>query len=772
MNLAVRVILITALLTESNLFTLGGQQDSLKALLQGAKDEQARAMLYLQIADTKKNGQVEALKEAENIFKSNKNNTIGIETYLKFGNYYLSVSEPDSAIAYFEKARFLSEIFNDQFYIARSNREIGNYYLNRGDLPKAREYSLRAKEVFTSLRDTFWLLPQLNFMAKLESIDLNKTKSWNLYQEVLQKGQIPRDADAIATANFGLGNLCLCESNFYDAFVYFKNSKEVWEKNNNSDDLARTLNKLGLIYQDVGIDSLAFTSYSKSLEIAKDNNPAISAEANIGLSSVYFNNGNSEEALTALNAAIQNTNSSGNTFLYVLGIIRKADINCQTNNYPESQVLIEGALKIIEEKKFFSLKAEGLEVYSKVLYNLGNHDEALRVSTAALEIAQTDKNLEQVQKNSYMLGKLMSEKGQFISASHFLLMSNQFKDSLDNRKNNNKLKNAVFGYELVRPDYISERSSAKKERKTSIINRQEANNRLQNLLLISIILLVILISFFSVLVFKGYRSNKKLYNDLSPIKNAENKSSDLEKLAVLNNKIFSVISHDLRSPIISIKDSIDFLRQEGLDEETKQEALIMSEELTEATLNLLDNLLGWAKNQKKKVEPKKLQIKILDEIKQIEYLYKASFNKKDITFKIDCGDDVLALADNELINLALRNLVSNAIKFTPRGGSIFITGENYKNNVLIAVRDTGIGISKEDQLKILTPDTFYTKNGTENESGSGIGLKLVNEFIKLMGGELKIESSTGFGSKFYFTLPAFETKKKPIQHEPIFNHIN
>ena len=129
---------------------------------------------------------------------------------------------------------------------------------------------------------------------------------------------------------------------------------------------------------------------------------------------------------------------------------------------------------------------------------------------------------------------------------------------------------------------------------------------------------------------------------------------------------------------------------------------------------------------------------------------------------------MVAFADGEMVNLALRNLVSNAVKFTPRGGSIYISAEKFADKILVSVKDTGIGISREDQMKILTPDNFFTKNGTENESGSGIGLKLVNEFIKLMGGELKIESSPGQGSKFLFTLPSADVKKNPNPHEAFF----
>lgn len=773
MNLAVRVIFITALLLEINLLSLGSEQDSLREAIRQSSDADVKAMLYLKLSDQQKNDRFNALKEAENIFISNKNNEVGIETYLRLGDYYLSHADADSAVFYLKNALSLSELLKNRFYIARCNQELGKYSLQQGSLPDARQYAVKAKDIYLSLKDTAWLLKQINFIAGLEAADGRAAKAKQLYNEVWQKGIKPRDNNALATAGFGLAKIFIDVKNYNAAFTYLKTSRNIWEKTGNKEELAGTLNELGSVYLAIGLDSLAFTTIQKALNLNTDSNPNLTAEANLNLTAYYLNNNDFDEALNSVNIAIEKSNVAGNTSLNLKSIIKKADILCRTERFAEAKNLIDGALKIADKNNMHGLKAEGLEVYSRILLNVGDTDGAVKAAADALEEARTAMNPEQIQKNAFMLGKLMNSKGQFVSASRYLLLSNQYKDSLTFIQRNGKLRNAVFQYELASVGVSTKTPDSVNTQKSSILSRAGATNRVQNLLVISIALLVILISFFSILVFKGYRSNKKLYNDLNPGSNEINNKDELEKLAVLNNKIFSVISHDLRSPIVSIKDSIDFLRQEGLDEETKQEALILSEELTEATLNLLDNLLGWAKNQKKRVDPKKTEIKILDEIKQIEYLYKASLSKKEISLTIDCNEGVIALADNELINIALRNLVSNAIKFTPRGGSIHISGEAFNDKILVMVKDNGIGISKEDQSKILATDSFFSKNGTENESGSGIGLKLVNEYIKIMGGELKIESSPGQGSKFLFSLPAYPVKKKSESRDAFFkSNIN
>ncbi|MBN1821354.1 MAG: tetratricopeptide repeat-containing sensor histidine kinase, partial [Prolixibacteraceae bacterium] len=714
---------------------------------------------------------LESLKEAENIFKANANNSVGIETYLELGNYFLTNANSDSALLYFEKARHLSNLLNDRFYTARSEQELGKYYLTIGDTETARNYATSAKDIYTSMKDTFWLLQQLNFMADLEIAEGNLEKGIQLYTNVISKGLKTRDSEAISIAYYNIAKIQILQSRFDEAFKNLKTSKSLFSTNKYRELAAKINNKLGFVYIALGMDSLSYHILNESLELNSANNPEILSETNLFLASFFQKIKKLDMALSSIEKSIELAGLTGNESLYLSGINKKADILYNNNQLTESKNLIEKNQDEIQKTQDSGIKAEYYEIYSRILYQLGDINDAAGAAAIAYEEARKSRNLILKQKSAFTLGQVMNERGQFISASRFLLLSNQFKDSLAIIVNNEILKNEINKYEHVNSStgLTANRESTRKN-KSSIFSKDDSNNRIQNLLIISIVLLVILISFFSILIFKGYKSNRKLYNDLSLGKSVSGKNDELEKLAVLNNKIFSVISHDLRSPIISIKDSIDFLRQEELDEETKKEALVLSEELAEATLNLLDNLLGWAKNQKKKVDPKKVPVKILDEINQIEYLFKSSLAKKEINFTVDCDENVVALADNELINLALRNLISNAVKFTPRGGNIHISGSSFDNKIVVSVKDTGIGISKEDQSKILSPDLFFTKNGTENESGSGIGLKLVNEFVKIMGGELKIESIHGQGSKFLFTLPEFIAKKNPKSTEPVFKH--
>ena len=264
-----------------------------------------------------------------------------------------------------------------------------------------------------------------------------------------------------------------------------------------------------------------------------------------------------------------------------------------------------------------------------------------------------------------------------------------------------------------------------------------------------------LISIVAVLIYKGLKANKRLVAELLlSNQSISEEKQQLEKLVAVKNKIFSIISHDLKTPIVSLNNSLEVMKNEMVKKELKKKALESSKQQLDNTINLLNNLLDWAKNQMEEIKPKLEQVNICESISQNIQLVEQAAAEKGISIQVDCKNQIVATADNELINLVLRNLLSNAVKFTPKEGQITVSAFSANGVIKISVKDTGIGISPDDQKMILSPDKFIKKYGTDYETGSGIGLKLCLDYIKYMEGELTIESKPGFGSIFSFTLPS------------------
>jgi len=221
------------------------------------------------------------------------------------------------------------------------------------------------------------------------------------------------------------------------------------------------------------------------------------------------------------------------------------------------------------------------------------------------------------------------------------------------------------------------------------------------------------------------------------------------------DRFFSIIAHDLRSSLAGLMNISETMAEEynELDKMNQMKLMQALCNTSRNTYHLLDNLLEWSRMERglTPFEPKKLHLsKILDFV--IAQL-KESAVKKNL--KINCmfSDNLEIYADDYMLQSLLRNLITNAVKFTQSGGKITISATDENNKVLIAVKDTGIGMSPEIKDKLFNLEFRINRNGTQGEPSSGLGLTLCKEFIEKHGGEIWIESEENVGSTIFFTIP-------------------
>lgn len=233
-------------------------------------------------------------------------------------------------------------------------------------------------------------------------------------------------------------------------------------------------------------------------------------------------------------------------------------------------------------------------------------------------------------------------------------------------------------------------------------------------------------------------------------------ANELQAANIFKDRLFSIIGHDLRSPLSSIKFTIDMMKSGVIEfgDDFFYETLGQLAKTTDEAYSLLENLLGWSKSQSGNlpVVPEVFSLKEMAE--SVARLQKLNLNNKNIELLLDINENLNVYADNQMINTVLRNLLSNAIKFTPNGGTIQIVAKDaHENMVEVAVIDSGVGIS-EDNLKRLFNNSNPLKTyGTNNEAGSGLGLILCKDFVEKNGGTLNVKSTEGKGSTFSFDIP-------------------
>jgi len=254
---------------------------------------------------------------------------------------------------------------------------------------------------------------------------------------------------------------------------------------------------------------------------------------------------------------------------------------------------------------------------------------------------------------------------------------------------------------------------------------------------------------------KKYRGG--VIHDITERKKSEvslkESEQQLKELNTTKDKLFSIIAHDLRTPFTNIIGLTGLLIDNSIDFEESEKYIKILNSSAKNTLILLDNLLNWAKSQTGQLIFKPEKIIISNVIQEIIALNKLHADTKSISVSYTSSNDLEVFADVNMLRTVLRNLISNAIKFTNTGGHVNIKSILKNNHVEISISDNGIGMNEEKHKFLFEIISNTTTLGTANENGSGLGLVLCKEFVNKNGGTIWAESEEGKGSCFKFTLP-------------------
>ncbi len=222
------------------------------------------------------------------------------------------------------------------------------------------------------------------------------------------------------------------------------------------------------------------------------------------------------------------------------------------------------------------------------------------------------------------------------------------------------------------------------------------------------------------------------------------------------DKLYSVIAHDLRSPMGSIKMVLNMLilnLPSGKIGEEMYELLTMANQTTEDVFSLLDNLLKWTKSQIGKMNVVYQDIDLVEVVESVIEIFNMVAGLKKINIKIEKPEKIIVNGDIDMLKTVARNLLSNAIKFSKEGSEVLVKMEVIEGVAVVSVQDHGCGINEEGQKKLLHTDTHFSTFGTNNEEGSGLGLLLCQDFVTKNGGKLWFTSKEGEGSTFSFSIP-------------------
>jgi signal transduction histidine kinase len=239
----------------------------------------------------------------------------------------------------------------------------------------------------------------------------------------------------------------------------------------------------------------------------------------------------------------------------------------------------------------------------------------------------------------------------------------------------------------------------------------------------------------------------------------ERLNEELKALNLSKDKFLSVISHDLRNPLTALLASSAKLSDdpENLDPGKVKQLSQIIHRTSNKLLDQLNEVIDWAKKQSEKTNFNPEKMRLAEGIDESLDLLKPNAAHKKIRLENKTPKGIFVKADPLMLRSIVQNLVTNAIKYTPQGGSVIINAKTEGHMVLVFVEDSGVGMTEEVQKKLFNKDSNISISGTNNEMGSGLGLMLVNDFVAQHGGTIDVESAVGVGTTFKFTIPATNT---------------
>ncbi len=579
-----------------------------------------------------------------------------------------------------------------------------SWKLRNSDPEKAISYGLQAISLAEKFGDNENLVQAHGFIGVAYRILGNYSESIDFYYKGLELAKKYGELEQEGYAYINIGNLNIYQEYYYNAI----------ENLNKALRIATNLNHkrmLGYIHLNIG----------RAKMLKKEHLSAIES----------FN--------TALDLRMEISQISGQAVCYkYIG-----DNKFKLGNYTEALRNYEKSLNTVDKNSDKDLCANIYTMISKVYYRNGYYGMAKKNAEKSMKVAREIGAKLIIRDNFKILSDINLKTGNYRSASQNLESIIKYNDTLFNQQLSEKIFNLEYKFEKQRKQ--SEIDLLNKNKKIKELELRRA--RTYNAALLIVLVSIISIFIYALITLKYKRAQNNLL---------EQRKKELDNINSTKDKMFLIISHDLRGPIGNLKTLIEMLLED--------EKVIQSKELFESfnvfmksiqsVSDLLENLLFWAKSQRGEVSfaPEIFSLNVA--MNKVLQLFRTIAGHKNINIDIAMKENFDVYADKNMILTIIRNLISNALKFTRKGGTIEINVERNLQFNKVSVKDTGVGFDEETSQKIFDSSSFYTTSGTNHEAGSGLGMLLCKEFIEKNNGNIWAESEPGKGSTFHITIPA------------------
>lgn len=654
-------------------------------------------------------------------------------------SWEIKFSDLNTAIKLANEAKSLCESLNYEKGLMLANKNIGACYFLKSDLKKAEEYIDKALEYTINSEDLYQNGKIYNLKA-IVSRDLNKISIALKNQD--KALEVFRELGDSAEISGNLHNMAILYQRINEdekAFELYHEVFEIETRLGNNFGIARTSNNLAGALVDLGFNEKAIFYFNLAVEkFGSIGNLMGKAAALHGLGLVYANLGNHIKAIEFYRKALEiNTENGYNDYL-ATNHIQLGQSYTLLGDY-------NNALVSYNQSKEIFFKINDLINYGKVLHQIGNvykllenDNLCIEYTKNALKIAKLNGDIQNSAKSYYLLYEIKRKQGKSSEAIGYLEDYMLLQDSIKKLDRENLMLEleAKYEFEIVEQENVKLMADSR---------LSEQKYAIQRILLVSVVITALLLFGVIVLIFVNRKKIK--------LKNRQLQESNATK-----DKFFSIIAHDLKNPFSGLLGFSDMLVK-NIEIKDRGELKVYAETIYKSihhTYQLVENLLDWSRSQRNAIEIFREDLDLKEVIEHPVSILLNSAREKKITLSNHVPPGIIIHSDRNILNTILRNLISNAIKFTGVNGKVQINAHLRDHGVIVTISDNGTGISKENINKLFVTQNGFSSKGTHDEQGTGLGLMLCHEFVEKLNGKIWVESETGKGSTFSFFLPEKE----------------
>ncbi len=575
------------------------------------------------------------------------------------------------------------------------------------------------------------------------------------------------------------------------AYEYNMNALKVAQNNDLKKEKLIALNNMGLDFWLQGEEAKSLTKFMEALSVAKELNDIDRIMSlNVNIANLYSENGDYETSLQFLEIAKDLSTKNSNHKVLAYTLVNMANEYIKLKKYDEANEMINTAIEYFKKEEIIDWLSHAYEVkgsialdqkkykqalnwYAKaeklcdeinfkygytILYyqtanahlGLGNINKAETYALKGLAISTELKIAGTIKDSNAILAEVYNKKGEYKLAYEYL---NTYKD-LQEKSSTEKFKK---GLGILRSKIKFE------EQKEKLIQEQNKAIARQKNYVYFFIAALLIVSLFLLLIYRTNNLQKKYTQKLLEKQEILLKhEKELSDSNATKDRLFSIVAHDLKGPINSFHGLMKMSMDESISKQDYDMLIPKALKNIQNISEMLNNLLVWAKTQMEGIVVKQVNLDVNSIASKTILLLEPIAKKKDIKIINQIPKNTISYSDKNHLNIIIRNLISNAIKFTKLGGEINVSIVKKEHNLQLEVKDNGIGMEEETLNLLFKKKHIKSTFGTNKEKGTGLGLYICKEMVESNGGEIRVSSEKNKGTSIYFTLPLEEKNNTKV----------